>query len=181
MTTGSPASPRRRNLALRWSLAGLLLLPVVEIVLLVMVGKAIGVAWTLLLLVVMAVLGAWLARRETGRTIRALQESMRSGRMPTDEATDAIIVMVGGFMLLLPGFLTDVVGVLLVLPFTRPGARRLLQTVVAARVLGAVGGAPGGAGRQRATGGRGDVIEGEVVSHTPPPGSTPSAPPSLER
>lgn len=181
MTTGPTTSPRRRNLTLRWVLAGLLLLPVVEILLLILVGRTIGVGWTLLVLLVMAVLGAWLARRETGRTFRALQASMRSGRMPTDEATDAIIVMLGGFLLLLPGFLTDVVGVLLVLPFTRPFARRLLQTVVAARVLGAVGGAPGSVPGRRNRAGRGDVIEGEVVSHTPPPGSTPPTPPSLER
>ncbi|GAA5162971.1 FxsA family protein [Ornithinimicrobium tianjinense] len=178
MTADPTTSPRRRTLTLRWVLAGLLLLPVVEIVLLVMVGQAIGLGWTLLLLLVMAVLGAWLARRETGRTFRALQASMRSGRMPTDEATDAIIVMVGGVLLLLPGFLTDVVGVLLVLPFTRPVARRLLQTVVAARVLAAVGAPTTGARRPT---GRGDVIEGEVISHTPPPGTTPTAPPSLDR
>jgi UPF0716 protein FxsA len=155
---------------LRWLIAALLLLPILEVVVLVVVGKSIGVAWTLLLLVGMAVLGAWLARRETGRTYRSLQKALESGRMPTDEATDAILVMTGGFLLILPGFLTDLVGLLLVLPFTRPAARRLLQTVVAARVLAATGDG-GSSGRRPRAPGRGQVIEGEVISETPPPGT----------
>jgi UPF0716 protein FxsA len=149
--------------------AALLLLPLLEVVVLVVVGKSIGVAWTLLLLVVMALLGAWLARRETGRTYRSLQRALESGRMPTDEVTDAILVMAGGFLLILPGFLTDVVGLLMVLPFTRPAARRLLQTVVTARLL-AASGARTDASAPRAPG-RGQVIEGEVISETPPPGT----------
>lgn len=173
--TAGPAPTRRPGRALRWALAALILLPLVEIVVLVMVGRSIGVLWTIVLLLAMAVLGAWLSRRETSRTYRALQQSLQSGRMPTDEATDAILVMVGGFLLILPGFVSDIVGLLLILPFTRPAARRLLQTVVAARVLGVAGGGAGRAGSNSRNSarppGRGQVIEGEVISHTPPPGS----------
>lgn len=170
MTAGT--TTRRRRHPLRWLLLALVLLPILEIVALVAVGQSIGVGWTLVLLLAMALAGAWLARRETGRTYRSLQRALESGRMPTDEATDAILVMVGGFLLILPGFLTDIVGLLLVLPFTRPTARRLLQTVVAARVLGLGGGSTLGR-RPPSAGppGRGQVIEGEVVSETPPPGT----------
>jgi UPF0716 protein FxsA len=165
--TAGPAPTRRRH-PLRWLLLVLALLPVLEVLALVAVGRSIGVGWTLVLLLAMAVLGAWLARRETGRTFRSLQRSLESGRMPTDEATDAILVMLGGFLLILPGFLTDVVGLVLVLPFTRPAARRLLQAMVAARLLGV--GAPR-RGTPRRPPGQGQVIEGEVVSETPPPGT----------
>ena len=169
--------------------AALVLLPIIEIITLIWVGKTLGVLPTLGLLVGMAVLGAWLARRETGRTYAALNKAVQTGRMPTDEVTDAILVMVGGFLLILPGFVTDLVGLLLVLPFTRPAARRLLQTVVAAKALGVTrGGRSGGAGAgsgDAGTGrggqpGRGQVIEGEVVSEEPPPWSTERRPGALD-
>lgn len=176
----TPDAPRRRRRTTRIVLAVLVLLPLLEIITLIAVGRTIGLLWTIALLVAMAALGAWLARRETGRTFGALQTALRSGKMPTDEATDAILVTVGGFVLILPGFLTDLVGLFLVLPFTRPAARRLLHTVVAAKVLGvtgagrtvpgARGSGPTGSGRAP---GRGEVIEGEVVSEEAAPGTWP--------
>lgn len=179
MTAGP--MPRRRSSRLRWWLAALILLPLVEIVVLVAVGRSIGLLWTIALLVGMALVGAWLARRETGRTLRALQRSVESGRMPTDEATDAILVVTGGFLLILPGFLSDVIGLLLVLPFTRPAARRLLQLLVA-RQAGKLGAAPGVTVRHHRAAASGQVIEGEVVSEEPGPGARPGPGPSqLER
>lgn len=174
---------------LRWVLLALVLLPFLEIAVLILVGQAIGVWWTLALIVGLAVVGIALARRETGRTYRALQQAMRSGTMPADEVTDAILVMLGAFLLILPGFVSDALGLLLVLPFTRPVFRRLLQAVVASRAIAIIGapvpgGAPGGGGmtgaRPPRRPGRGQVVEGEVVSEQPPPGSTPGRQPRLE-
>lgn len=171
-----PTTPRRRGGVLRWVFLALLLLPFLEISVLVLVGQSIGIWWTLGLIVALTVVGIWLARRETGRTYRALQQAMRSGTMPADEMTDAILVMLGAFFLILPGFVSDAVGLLLVLPFTRPVFRRLLQAVVASRAIAVIGGTPGGvaggtgfqAPRRRP--GRGQVVEGEIVSEQPPPG-----------
>lgn len=182
--TETDRHPRRRGV-LRWVLLGLLLLPFVEVAVLVLVGKAVGFWSTLALIVLVALVGAWLARRETGRTYRALQKALDSGRMPADEVTDAILVMMGGFLLILPGFVSDVLGLVLVLPFTRPLARRLMQLVVARGAVSMVGGQlPGsvhGPGPGRPPG-RGQVIEGEVVSETPPPGGpVGGTPPTLER
>lgn len=163
---------RRRGGVLRWVLLALVLLPFVEVAVLVMVGRAIGFWWTLGLLVALTVVGVWLVRRETSRTYRSLQAALNSGKMPADEVTDAILVMIGGFLLILPGFVSDFFGLLLVLPFTRPVARRLLQAIVAARavaVVGAAGAAEGAATLRRRPGGGDQVIEGEVVSEQAAP------------
>jgi len=123
----------------------------------VAVGKAIGGWQTFLLLLVESALGAWLVRREGSKTWQALRVALQTGRMPSRELTDAALVLVGGTLLLTPGFLTDIAGFFFVLPFTRPVARRLMERAVAARLLRGWGG-PGGA-----DGAGGDTIEGEVL------------------
>lgn len=183
MSTPGP-TPRRRGGVLRWLLLALVLLPFAEVAALVGVGQAIGFWWTLGALITLTVVGVLLVRRETSRTYRALQETLNSGKMPADEVTDAILVMVGGFLLILPGFVSDAVGLLLVLPFTRPVARRLLQAFVASRAVAVVGpAAPSPAGGDDRRGSRrGQVIEGEVVAEQPPPGASGSGgPPQLDR
>lgn len=107
-------------------LLAFLVLPVLEIWLLVQAGSVIGGWQTAGLLIVAAVLGVWLMRREGRRTWAALQSAVRSGRTPDRELSDAALVMGGGAMLLAPGFLSDVLGLLLILPLTRPVARRWL-------------------------------------------------------
>ena len=83
--------------------------------------------WTILLLVADGVCGAWLVKREGGRAWRRCSEALGARRaMPATELADAALVLVGGTLLLTPGFVTDVFGLFCVLPFTRPLARRLL-------------------------------------------------------
>ena len=140
--------------------------PIVEIYVIVQVGEAIGVVPTLVLLLADAVLGTWLFRREGRRAWEALRQALGEHRVPTREVADGALVVLGGSLLLAPGFLTDVVGFFLVLPFTRPFARRLLEVVVARRLLGGVFG--NGRGSRRGGPGGGDrsgpdVIEGEVL------------------
>ncbi|MEO3868172.1 FxsA family protein [Nonomuraea sp. B12E4] len=102
-----------------------LVVPVLEIWLLIQIGSVIGGPLTVALLIADSVLGAWLVRREGRRAWRALQEALQSGRMPDRELADGGLVLVGGALLLTPGFFTDVFGFLCVLPFTRPLMRRL--------------------------------------------------------
>ncbi|MEU6783826.1 FxsA family protein [Nonomuraea angiospora] len=102
-----------------------LVVPVLEIWLLIQVGSVIGGPATVALLIADSVLGAWLVRREGRRAWRALQEAIGSGRMPERELADGGLVLVGGALLLTPGFFTDVFGFLCILPFTRPLMRRL--------------------------------------------------------
>jgi UPF0716 protein FxsA len=110
-------------------------LPILEIYVLIQVGQAIGAVPTILLLIAQAVLGAWLVKRAGRRTWRALNESVAAGTLPGRELADAAIMLVGGVLLMVPGFVTDLFGLFCVLPFTRPIARRLLATLVSARIM----------------------------------------------
>ncbi len=101
-----------------------LVVPVLEIWLIIQVGQVIGALPTVVLLVVESLLGAWLVKREGRRTWRALRASFGQARVPGRELLDGALVLVGGTLLLTPGFLTDVVGFFLVLPVTRPVAGR---------------------------------------------------------
>ncbi|MEW9550978.1 FxsA family protein [Nonomuraea sp. NPDC050783] len=102
-----------------------LVVPVLEIWLLIQVGSVIGGPATVALLIADSLLGAWLVRREGRRAWRALQEALRSGRMPERELADGGLVLVGGTLLLTPGFFSDVLGFACILPATRPFMRRL--------------------------------------------------------
>jgi len=134
---GPGGVPRRRPrlpLRARLVIVGLLLLPVVEIGLLIAVGHVIGVWPTLLLVLVEALVGASVVKRQGHRARVALQTSLSTGQMPGSELTDAALVLVGGVLIMLPGFLTDVVGLLFLLPVARPLTRRWLQAMVERRV-----------------------------------------------
>lgn len=118
-----------------------LLLPVLEIYVIIQVGEAIGGWPTVALLLAESVLGAWIIRHEGRRAWRALKETFGAGGMPERELADAGLVLVGGVLLLTPGFVTDFFGFLFVLPFTRPLVRRLLSRYVARRMSAARRGA----------------------------------------
>ncbi|WP_433251999.1 FxsA family protein [Actinomadura nitritigenes] len=111
-----------------------LLIPVVEIVLLVQVGEVIGLWPTLALLAAETVLGGWIVRREGRRAWRGLQDALRRGTVPERGLGDSALVMAGGVLLLIPGLITDVLGLLIVLPFTRPLVRRVASRYAARRV-----------------------------------------------
>lgn len=155
-----PRNKRRRG-GLGWALViAFVVVPLVEIYVLIQVGQAIGPWWTILILVADSILGTWLVRREGGRAWRALQNALSTGRMPARELADGALILIGGTLMLTPGFVTDVLGILLILPFTRPVARRLLTTVVARRLVVIP------SSRRPPTGDGGDggpVVPGEVV------------------
>ena len=136
----------------------LVAIPIFEVYVLVQVGQRIGVLPTVLILVAEAILGAWLTRREGARTWRALDGAFRGGRVPTGELADAALVLVGGVLLMLPGFVTDILGLFFLIPFTRPFARKVLGFFVARR-LSRAGLVPGARPYARDS----TVVEGEVV------------------
>lgn len=108
--------------------------PILEIYVLIQVGQLIGALPTLGLLLIEAVLGVWLLKREGSRAWQALNAAIGTGRMPSQQLADGALILVGGALLVLPGFVTDLVGFFCLLPFTRPLARRVLGFVVARRV-----------------------------------------------
>jgi len=112
-------------------LGGFVLVSILEVWLLTVVGSAIGIVPTLLILVAEAVIGAVLTRREGRKSWTALVAAYQEGRVPTGQLADAVLVLVGGIMLILPGFFTDVVGLAFLLPPTRPLVRKALGSMVA--------------------------------------------------
>ncbi|GAA4902186.1 hypothetical protein GCM10025789_21080 [Tessaracoccus lubricantis] len=115
-------APRRGAVALGITAALLLVLVVAEIAAIVWVAGHIG-WWTLVLIGATTVLGFYLMQREWRKAWSALSEAIRSGQLPTGQMADASLVLAGGILLTVPGLLTDVLGLLLLLPFTRPFVR----------------------------------------------------------
>jgi UPF0716 protein FxsA len=156
---------RRRSI--RWVLFVLfVVVPLLELYVLIQVGQVIGAWWTILLLVLDSILGTWLIRREGSRALAALRTALETGRMPARELADGALLLIGGTLMLSPGFVTDVFGILLILPFTRPVFRRVLTRVVAARLIVTATGpsAQRGPNAQRpGPGSEGPVVRGEVV------------------
>lgn len=97
----------------------LIALPVAELYVIVKVAHHIGVWDTLGLLVVLSLFGGWLLKREGIATWRRLQDTLRSGRMPGAEVADGALILLGGALLLTPGFISDAVGLVLLFPPTR--------------------------------------------------------------
>ena len=132
----------------------LIVVPIAEIYVILKVGDAIGVGWTVALLVADSILGSLLLRSQGRAVWRRFNDTIRAGRIPHSEVIDGVLVIFGGAFLITPGFLTDVVGVFLLLPPTRALIRRLVRRRIERRAIaGAVGGArgrsrrgPGGAG-----------------------------------
>ena len=100
------------------------LVPILEIYVIIQVGQVIGPWWTILLLIADSIFGSWLIRHEGGRAWQALTTALDSGRMPGTELADGALILMGGTLMLSPGFVTDAFGILMILPFTRPMARR---------------------------------------------------------
>ena len=112
-----------------------LLVPFVELYVILQVGHVIGFATTIGLLVLISVVGAWLCKREGLAVVRRIQEQLVERRVPGAPLLDGALVLLAGALLLTPGFLTDAVGLLLLLPPVRTGTRRLLKAVLVRRVI----------------------------------------------
>ena len=103
-------------------------IPIFEIYLLIHIGTIFGVFTSIGLVVFTGILGAYLARIQGLQTIFRIQESLREGRMPSGELLDALLIGVAGLVLLTPGFLTDTVGFVLLIPSTRNAIKSWLQS-----------------------------------------------------
>jgi UPF0716 protein FxsA len=115
-------------------LALFIVVPLAELYVILKVGDAIGPLWTILLLAADSVLGSVLLRAQGRSVWRRFNEALATGRMPHREVMDGVLVIFGGAFLITPGFLTDIVGLLLLLPPTRSVIRRLVIRRLGRRV-----------------------------------------------
>ncbi|MYI56711.1 MAG: FxsA family protein, partial [Acidimicrobiia bacterium] len=100
-------------------LLALLGIPVAEIFFIIRVARDLGIPETIGLLVAVSIVGAWLVRRSGLGVLRQIQERLARGEIPGKELVDGLLILVGGLLMLTPGFLTDAVGLLLLIPPTR--------------------------------------------------------------
>jgi UPF0716 protein FxsA len=112
-----------------------ILVPIVELYVIVQVGQAIGLLPTLALLLADAVLGSLLLRHQGRGAWRRFNAALSEGRFPGREVADGALILVGGTLLLTPGFITDVVGLIFLIPPTRAIVRRLMRTYVGRRFI----------------------------------------------
>jgi UPF0716 protein FxsA len=148
-------------------LLSILCIPIAEIAVLIKAGQLIGVGWTLALIVLTGILGAALMRRQGLKVLAETQRKLDRGELPVGEMFDGLCVLMAGMLLLIPGFLTDVVGLLLFIP----PVRLLLGTLLLRAILRSrnsriwVNGMEVGPGGRRGRSG-GPVIDGEYTDVT---------------
>ena len=142
--------------------------PIAELAVIIQVGQAIGVWWTIALLIADSVLGSVLMRSQGRAAWRRFNAAIQAGRAPAREVADGVLVIFGGALLLTPGFLTDVVGLLFLLPPTRAVIRRVFLRQAMRRITVTMANGPRMAPRRDGT--RDDDIDGTAVDVDPRPG-----------
>jgi len=138
-----------------------LVVPVAELYLIVQVANGLGVPETILLLIAISFVGAWLARVAGLSVLNRLQRTVRAGKVPSAELVDGALVLFAGALMITPGFLSDALAILLLLPPTRAVVRNIVLRRIRVggglfRVVTSVPPGPGGRG-PRADGGVWDV------------------------
>lgn len=137
-----------------------IIVPIVELAIIIQVGQVVGTGWTIVALIVMSLVGAALVKREGLRAWRRVRKALAASRMPAEEVVDGALVLLGGALMLTPGFMTDAVGLAVVLPVSRGLINRGIRTRVRSTF---------GLGPARRSGERGaprpsdDVIDVDVI------------------
>ena len=111
------------------------IIPIIEIYLLIEIGSMFGALTAVTLVILTGFFGAFLARMQGLQTLYRIQESLREGRMPSGELLDALLIVIAGLVLLTPGFLTDSVGFLLLIPATRNSIKYWLRRQIELRYM----------------------------------------------
>jgi len=96
-----------------------IVVPIIELYLLIKLGEEIGAFSTIMIIILTAAAGAWLAKTQGFTAIKAIRNSVNQGRIPANEIIHGFLILLGGFALLSPGVLTDIIGITLLIPFTR--------------------------------------------------------------
>jgi UPF0716 protein FxsA len=150
-----------------------IVVPIAELAVLIQIGQAIGIGWTIALLVADAILGSLLARSQGRATWRRFNEALRAGRPPAREVMDGALVIFGGALLLTPGFISDILGAFLLLPPTRAFVRAVLVRRFIGRMTASMAvprgpAGPGGPRPRQAYDVEGSAIDSEPDGLKPP-------------
>jgi UPF0716 protein FxsA len=113
-----------------------ILVPIIELAVIIQVGQALGVLPTIALLLAVSFVGSWLVKREGIGVWKRFRRQIESGAVPGKEIADGAMIMLAGALLLSPGFVTDVVGILLLLPPVRATIRATVMARLAHRMRG---------------------------------------------
>jgi UPF0716 protein FxsA len=127
--------------------------PIAELAVVIQVGQEIGVLWTVAILVADSIIGSVLMRSQGRVAWRRFNEAIAAGKVPAREVLDGALVIFGGLLLLTPGFITDVLGLVLLIPPTRALVRAALARRLAHRMVASMTARPRGD----------DVVEGSAV------------------
>jgi UPF0716 protein FxsA len=130
-----------------WLALAFLVVPFVELFVLIQVGQVVGVWWTILLVLLVSVAGSWLVKREGWAAWRRITTRVQTGEVPGADLVDGGLILLAGALMLTPGFVTDVVALLLLFPGTRVVVRRVALKKLVERatiVRMGPGGGPGG-------------------------------------
>jgi UPF0716 protein FxsA len=103
------------------------LVPIIEIWLLIKVGRVIGALPTVAILLAISMTGAWLAKSQGFRIIMAIRDELAAGRLPAAHFLDGALILTGGILLLTPGFFTDFIGLFFLIPASRILLKRWLR------------------------------------------------------
>ncbi len=103
------------------------LIPVIEIYFIIKIGSFLGAGTTIVVMLLTGFIGAWLARTQGISVLGRLQRNMEQGISPGGEMLEAVLILVAGVVLLTPGFLTDIMGILLLIPAVRSMLKEILR------------------------------------------------------
>ncbi len=138
-----------------------IVVPMVEIYVLIKVGSVIGAFLTILIVIATAILGTVLLRQQGAATLRRYQQNVQQGKVPAQEMMEGVALLIGGVLLLTPGFVTDIFGFLCLIPFTRQGMVRWVASKVKLRPVGGAGAGFGRFQHRQASRDDGRTIDGE--------------------
>ena len=116
-------------------LLAFIVVPIAELAVLIQVGQTIGIADTILLLILVSAVGAWLVKRAGIGVLMRIRGQLEAGRVPGAEVIDAFLILFAGALMLTPGFLTDCLAILLLLPPVRAMVRKVLRRRFEHRIL----------------------------------------------
>lgn len=117
-----------------WFILALIILPAIEITIFILLGNSIGILSIFLLIISTGIIGYLFVKKEGIETWRQLQFSLANGKPPGDELLSIFCIILGGILLVLPGFLTDIIGFFLVLPWTRGPFKALILFIIMKKI-----------------------------------------------